>query len=285
MENVSTDIKLEVGVENKNSEIEKNLQDSRVQITETTIDSHVSVFENKKICEFIKKEYNNSKDSNTRHKYDVISSKSDDKFMLQQECDKDDVAEMLNSTKNIDDDTEQNEQQSTSIDNFKAVDSIDKSHQCTVCWKSFDNISRLKQHQVVHSGEYKYQCEICNKTFLRLGNLKAHQSTHIGVRRNSCNICNKSFANPSYLKQHLLMHSGVNDHTCEKCGKSFTWASSLRDHQVVHTKERKYRCENCPETFLYLSQLKKHQSTHLQETFLASRKFESKPASDTYSMQ
>lgn len=47
--------------------------------------------------------------------------------------------------------------------------------ECPSCTKIFDSMARLKQHAVIHSGEYKYQCEMCNHKFHQKKNLEVHR--------------------------------------------------------------------------------------------------------------
>lgn len=47
-------------------------------------------------------------------------------------------------------------------------------HVCDECGRTFDQMSKLKDHQKVHSEETLYQCEICDKNFKRERALKGH---------------------------------------------------------------------------------------------------------------
>ena len=65
------------------------------------------------------------------------------------------------------------------------------SYQCTYCGKRFISQSKLKIHEMIHTGERPFKCEICGKCFNQLVNLnkhlKYHDTIHKGVKLFQCN--------------------------------------------------------------------------------------------------
>ena len=86
------------------------------------------------------------------------------------------------------------------------------------------------------------QCPVpgCNKTFRKASKLKVHEMLHTGERPYKCTIlgCEWAFTTPHKLKRHMEAHEGRKDYVCEHpgCGHKFTTIYNLNTHRKLHTR-------------------------------------------------
>ena len=111
-----------------------------------------------------------------------------------------------------------------------------KPHKCSHCGKGFREPSKVRVHEMIHTGEKPISCTKCEYRCSTMSALRAHERAHIGDKPHSCSRCEKKFATKDTLKNHELIHDNAQAFSCDLCDKTFNYNSNLRKHKRGHHK-------------------------------------------------
>lgn len=81
---------------------------------------------------------------------------------------------------------------------------------CTECQIEFHTTEDLSLHKRLHAEKEggDYRCDMCYKSFSQLSLLRQHQESHVGQIVYECTECDKAFAFPHLLEEHQQTHAG-----------------------------------------------------------------------------
>ncbi|XP_023238038.1 zinc finger protein 182-like isoform X2 [Centruroides sculpturatus] len=75
-----------------------------------------------------------------------------------------------------------------------------------------------------------HQCTVCKKTFRSKALLDDHMRSHTGEKPFKCSICGKQFAHRRNLIVHKIIHSEETPFKCKYCDFATKWKQSLMKH-------------------------------------------------------
>ena len=146
-----------------------------------------------------------------------------------------------------------------------------KEHfKCDFCSSTFVQKSARKTHiEKVHIGEFKkLVCNVCNKSFSCTTKMKGHQMTHTGEKPFSCK-CGIRFNNIANLKAHakrkgckketIMCRTANEAYNCDLCASSFTEKRKLLQHKKTHFLL--IDCDMCDMKTSNISNMRMHRET------------------------
>ncbi|XP_017067197.2 zinc finger protein weckle [Drosophila eugracilis] len=132
-----------------------------------------------------------------------------------------------------------------------------KPYVCDLCGKSFNYVTGLKDHKLVHTEECPFECPVCKRRFKNLTRLKIHSDTH-SDKIYECTICGVKLKTRRTFNKHKLVHSDERQFKCDVCGSAFKRSKTLKAHLILHTGIRPYKCNFCGRDFSNGSNCRSH---------------------------
>jgi len=115
---------------------------------------------------------------------------------------------------------------------FDDVDQEEPNLESTILEESYTEI-----YQELND-EKKFKCEFCSKTFIRSHHLKEHRMIHTGDYPFTCELCAKGFKRESVFISHKCILKEDKEKvkqtfTCEECCKIYVTKQGLQGHKCL----------------------------------------------------
>lgn len=128
---------------------------------------------------------------------------------------------------------------------------LSKPYKCDTCSESFNVLSNLNLHKVVH-GDPPFTCH-CDKVFGRCSSFLGHLKSHFQNEYFRCKFCSQKFAYYSLYEHHLRaahQDSHAYDLSERKLKSKTTYLAQ---------KPREYQCGICKKIFSRASSRRRHE--------------------------
>ncbi|CAF3411347.1 unnamed protein product [Rotaria socialis] len=151
-----------------------------------------------------------------------------------------------------------------------------KSHQCSICKKSFARPSKLQYHIAYHhEKKFSFECSQCGKPYSNQDHVNrhyriAHQQENTTSKTFNCMMdnCKKIFANKQNLDRHIRIAHKKITFKPVKCFYCFDYVDSLASHLVSQHHSisiDKLKCLDCSKEFSSIKSLIHHRIIHTDE--------------------
>ncbi|CAF0916943.1 unnamed protein product [Rotaria sp. Silwood1] len=148
-----------------------------------------------------------------------------------------------------------------------------KSHQCSICKKSFSRPSKLQYHIAYHhEKKFSFECIQCGKPYSNQDHVNrhyrtVHQQENTTTKKFNCIIdnCTKTFVNKQNLDRHIRIAHKKTKLKPIKCLYCFDYVESLESHLIVKhnsTSIDKLKCLDCSKEFSSIKSLIHHRIVH-----------------------
>ncbi|CAF2384751.1 unnamed protein product [Rotaria sp. Silwood2] len=148
-----------------------------------------------------------------------------------------------------------------------------KSHQCSICKKSFPRPSKLQHHIAYHhEKKFSFECIQCGKAYSNQDHVNrhyrtVHQQENTTTKKFNCmiNNCTKTFVNKQNLDRHIRIVHKKTKLKSIKCLYCFEYVESLESHLIAKhnsTSIDKLKCLDCSKEFSSIKSLIHHRIIH-----------------------
>ena len=152
---------------------------------------------------------------------------------------------------------------------------------CDVCGRKFSALAYLKQHSMIHTGNFPFECDVCDRKFRRKSQFEQHACPRGKSTPKKIRLTDNKGQKKNEDMGETVVEMEINElndnctkqescqeiaeyHECKVCGKIYSTLTTFKLHVEKHvaTRPRPYKCEICGKGFFMLHHKKGHLSRH-----------------------